>query len=192
MGANLKTAFVVDVESTCWNTKEEQGSKPNEIIEIGIVSIDLQTWKVSSPVSYLVAPRFSEVSKFCEELTGWTAEAIAGGGTMEATFAAIQSEFQMSSGHVWFSCGEYDRNKLSSYGPGSVGDLYGIAAVDNPFDRMRSHVNIKTLFAIKHFLRKEVGMAQMLSMINKPLEGRHHNGGDDAWNIAKLVRHVLS
>lgn len=192
MGANLNTVFVVDVESTCWDTKEEQGNQPNEVIEIGICSIDIKSGKVSDPASYIINPQFTKVSPFCTELTGWTQADIEAGANMRTTLAAIAADYGMTRHHVWFSCGEYDRIKLSSYERGGVGELYGIPAEENPFDMMRSHINIKTLFALKHALKREIGMAAMLKMMNAQLEGRHHNGADDAWNIAKIVKYVLS
>ncbi|GCB43383.1 exonuclease [Streptomyces sp. NL15-2K] len=41
-----------------------------------------------------------------------------------------------------------------------------------------------------HGLRKRPGMAQALRIAGLPLEGRHHRGEDDAWNIAALVLHL--
>jgi inhibitor of KinA sporulation pathway (predicted exonuclease) len=37
-----------------------------------------------------------------------------------------------------------------------------------------------------------MGMDRMLQHIGEKLEGRHHNGADDAANIAKIVRKVLA
>jgi len=34
-------------------------------------------------------------------------------------------------------------------------------------------------------------MAQALEMLGLPLEGTHHRGGDDAWNIARLLAELL-
>ncbi|NEP54584.1 MAG: hypothetical protein F6K65_39655, partial [Moorea sp. SIO3C2] len=53
------------------------------------------------------------------------------------------------------------------------------------------HINIKTLFAISQALPHEVGMAQALDLLNLPLEGTHHRGGDDAWNIARIFSRLL-
>ncbi|GAA2642620.1 hypothetical protein [Nonomuraea recticatena] len=36
------------------------------------------------------------------------------------------------------------------------------------------------------------GMAQALQVAGLPLEGRHHRGEDDAWNIAALTLHLVS
>lgn len=35
-------------------------------------------------------------------------------------------------------------------------------------------------------------MAQALKIAGLPLEGRHHRGDDDAWNIAALVLYLVS
>lgn len=193
MGANLTKVFVVDVEATCWETPEEQGDKPNEIIEIGICALDFRTGLISNGRSYVVKPRFTEVSEFCTRLTGWTQADVNGGVPILDVMKTISLDIGMSKHHVWFSCGEYDRVKLSSDDMGgTLSTLYGIERYQNPFAQMRSHVNIKTLFAMKHKLTKEMGMARMLEKIGEPLEGRHHNGLADAMNIAKIVRHVLS
>jgi inhibitor of KinA sporulation pathway (predicted exonuclease) len=199
MGANLKTVFVVDVESTCWERDpdfadgELQGDQPNEIIEIGVAALDLKTGAIFQRDSIVVKPRFTKVSKFCTKLTGWTQEAIDRGVDITEALVNFRESFKVTKDHVWFSCGEYDRIKLSSLtGKAGVHGLYGIEAHSNPFDLMRSHVNIKTLFAMKYKLNRELGMDAMLKYIDETLQGQHHSGADDAFNIAKIVRKVLT
>lgn len=34
-------------------------------------------------------------------------------------------------------------------------------------------------------------MAQALELLNIPLEGTHHRGGDDAWNIAGILAKLI-
>ncbi len=46
---------------------------------------------------------------------------------------------------------------------------------------------MKAAFTASYGLRKRPGMAQALTVAGLPLEGRHHRGDDDAWNIAALV-----
>lgn len=191
MGANLRKVMVVDVEATCWATKEEQGDQPNEIIEIGICSFDIQTRKTENLASYVVKPRFTKISKFCTELTGWTQAQVDLGNDVSVILPLIVDDYGLTKDHIWFSCGEYDRVKLGSQGKGSLLGLYGISRELNMFDQMR-HVNVKTLFALKHRLSREKGMASMLTHLKLNLEGRHHNGADDAFNIAKIVANVLS
>jgi inhibitor of KinA sporulation pathway (predicted exonuclease) len=54
-----------------------------------------------------------------------------------------------------------------------------------------SHINVKTLFALKHKLGHELGMAGALKYLNIELEGTHHRGKDDARNIAKILWQTL-
>jgi len=161
-------------------------------MEIGICELVMKTGEIRDASGYVVKPRFTEVSPFCTQLTGWTPEEIAEGSDIADVLKAIERDYGITREDVWFSCGEYDRVKLSSEGRAGVGGLYGIKRHDNPFSLMRSHFNIKTLFALKYRLNKEMAMDRMLQFIGQPLEGRHHNGCDDAYNIAKLVRHVLA
>lgn len=191
MGAKLDRVLICDIESTCWETPEEQGSQPNEIIEIGICALKVKTGEIVDARGYVVKPRFTKVSPFCTKLTGWTQEAVDKGSDIKDVLATVRQDYGMTKHHVWFSCGEYDRVKLGVEGGGSLHAIYGLQREDSPFAQMR-HVNIKTLFALKHRLPREMGMSRMLQHIGEALEGRHHNGSDDAYNIAKLVRHVLS
>lgn len=80
----------------------------------------------------------------------------------------------------WASWGDYDRDQFTRQCRDS--------GVDYPFgDR---HTNVKAAFAEAHRLRKRPGMARALEIAGLPLEGRHHCGEDDVWNIAVLVLHL--
>ena len=199
MGANLNTIYVVDVEATCWesdpdlNDGEEQNDQPNEVIEIGVAALDMRTRGVFQRASIVVKPRYTKVSKFCTRLTGWTQEDVDKGLDIVDALSQFREQFKGTKNHVWCSYGEYDRHKLSSMtGTPGLHHLYGILAKDNPFDQMRAHYNIKTLMALKHNLKRELGMAKALQFYGLPLEGKHHNGMDDACNIAKITSKVLS
>lgn len=45
--------------------------------------------------------------------------------------------------------------------------------------------------AVIYALPREVGMAQALELLDLPLEGTHHRGDDDAWNIAGILSKLL-
>ncbi|MCP4395816.1 MAG: DNA polymerase III, partial [bacterium] len=55
----------------------------------------------------------------------------------------------------------------------------------------RSHLNVKTLFAVTRGLKREVGLDTACGMLGRPLEGTHHRGHDDAWNIAGILCALL-
>lgn len=53
------------------------------------------------------------------------------------------------------------------------------------------HTNAKAVFATAFGLRRPAGMARALEIAGLPLQGRHHRGDDDSWNIAALVLCLL-
>lgn len=206
MKTNLKRIIVVDVEATCWATREEQGDQPNEIIEIGAVELNTRKneWVIENKTSIVVRPRHTKVTPFCTELTGWTQADVDAGDDILYAIAKFKDLFDPRENDTWVSYGAYDRRMLSSdtyqglggagiycgdYGP-MRGQLW-IDRLQNPFDRM-THMNVKTLFAFKERLSREIGLGKALKHLNMPFEGRHHNGADDAYNIAKITRHIFS
>lgn len=195
MAANLSEIIVVDVEATCWDkndTRDIQGQQPNEIIEIGVAVLNMKSRQVTNRASIVIQPVHSKVSAFCTELTGWTQEQVdAEGLTIREAFAEFTEMFK-PEGKVWCSYGEYDRWMLSSHTRQGVNPLFNLRHEENPFDQMRGHFNIKTLMALKHSLPREMGMSKALAYYGFTMEGRHHNGADDALNIAKIASRVLS
>ena len=60
-----------------------------------------------------------------------------------------------------------------------------------PYPFTDRHINLKWLFAQAQGLQRQVGMARALMMCDIPLEGTHHRGDDDAWNIGRLLQVLL-
>lgn len=55
----------------------------------------------------------------------------------------------------------------------------------------RSHLNVKTLFAIATGLGREVGMGGAYRQLGWEIEGVHHHGDDGAGNIAGVLCMLL-
>ena len=53
------------------------------------------------------------------------------------------------------------------------------------------HLNIKSLFAAALGLHHELGLDGACSKIGMTMEGTHHRGDDDAWNIAGVLCQLL-
>lgn len=187
--SHLSKVLVVDVEATCWENDAERNGQPNEIIEIGICQLDVPTRQLDKIDSIVVKPTLSTVSKFCENLTGWTQADVDGGMSIKEAIQLINDEYRPAPKQAWFSCGIYDKKMLTStsrfHGIGNY-----VPLEMNPFDKMQ-HFNVKTLFALKHRLKREMGLEGMLKYLNLEMEGRHHNGADDAKNISKIVLNIL-
>jgi inhibitor of KinA sporulation pathway (predicted exonuclease) len=175
----LDQILVIDVEATCWPSAPPEGQE-SEIIEIGICPLDVMTGERLDKRSILVKPENSKVSEFCSQLTSLTQKQVDKGLSFRKACALLEREYG-SKKRVWASYGDYDRSLFVRQ--------CEARDVDYPFGA--SHINVKSLFGIMHCLPYEIGMARALAMLGMELEGRHHRGEDDAWNIALLLSHLL-
>jgi inhibitor of KinA sporulation pathway (predicted exonuclease) len=167
--------LVVDVEATCWDGEPPPG-QVHEIIEIGVCVVDLDRRERGERRSILVRPRRSQVSAFCTELTGLSQAEVDSGIDFADACAVLRHELRADS-RAWGSWGDYDRKQFERQ--------CAATAVAYPFSSR--HRNLKAEFTERLGLRKRPGMAQALQLAGLALEGRHHRGVDDAWNIAALA-----
>jgi inhibitor of KinA sporulation pathway (predicted exonuclease) len=82
----------------------------------------------------------------------------------------------------WTSWGAYDRRQFERQ--------CRAAGVRYPFGSR--HVNAKLTFSETYGLTRRLGMKAAMEHAGLPLEGRHHSGADDVWNIAALVLRMAS
>jgi inhibitor of KinA sporulation pathway (predicted exonuclease) len=204
MDATGRTLWnVVDVEATCW-ADEPPAGMVSEIIEIGLTVLDLADvtggghgdgggdgdgddgraaggrGERIARHRILVRPERSAVSGFCTELTGLT-QAEVETGVSFAEACTILARDHAAGVRPWTSWGDYDRKQFTRQ----------CQASDTAYPFGARHVNAKAEFTRVHELRKRPGMAQALEFAGLPLEGRHHSGADDAWNIAALILDVM-
>lgn len=180
----LDQMLVVDIEATCWENSVPP-EQESEIVEIGLCLLDVASWQPHNKRSILVRPERSTVSPFCTQLTSLTQAQVAQGISFAEACMLLQTAYG-SRERIWASYGESDRLHFERQ--------CHSRQIAYPF--APRHINIKALFALWHALPKEVGMATALQIAGLPLEGRHHRGDDDAWNItmlfASMMRHGRS
>lgn len=179
MSKKLDQILVIDLEATCWEGKAPEGMR-SEIIEIGICPLELHTGRRLEKRSILVRPIASTVSPFCTSLTTLTQADVDAGMPFTMACELLRKEYH-SRDRVWASFGDYDRTMFQEQCK-QTGVIY-------PFGPR--HLNVKTLFALARGLPAEIGMAGSLEMLGMPLEGTHHRGHDDAWNIAGILDQLL-
>ncbi len=176
MAKILDKILVVDVEATCWEGKNPDGME-NEIIEIGVCLLDVKSGEITNNIGILVKPENSVISPFCTNLTTITQKMIDEEGiSFKEACNVLRNEYKSQS-RAWASFGAYDFNQFQRQ--------CASTGLPNPFNS--SHINVKTLFALKKKLVHEQGMAGALAILGIPLEGTHHRGVDDAKNIAKIL-----
>lgn len=167
---------VIDIEATCTNDKNKLFL--NEIIEIGICVIDCKFGKIYNSEGIFVKPKCSEITEFCTGLTGITKEDVEHAPSFLEVCETLKNTYKTNE-RVWASYGNYDKNQF----------LRQCLRENVQYPFSNQHINIKTLVAL--ISGKRMGMDKALNYFEIPLEGKHHRGFDDAFNIAKIFHKIL-
>lgn len=178
MPRNLDQIVVIDIESCCWRGNPPLGQM-NEIIEVGLALIDTPSLEIINRESYMIRPQHSEISDFCTQLTGITKDMVKDGKDFKKVCNLIQNNYGTQQ-RIWASFGEYDKKHFRK--------MCSVFNAEYPFSDM--HWNIKTMASI-FYGWPEMGMDKLLKKIGMKLEGEHHRGVDDAYNIAKILIGIL-
>ena len=175
MAKRLDQILVIDLESTCWEGEPPEGQQ-SEIIEVGLCTVDVQKMERIEKKSILIKPERSQISPFCTQLTTLTPQMFEGAGTLRDATRILKKE-HLSKDRLWASWGDYDRRQFERTCKATgVGYPFGI-----------SHLNVKTLFAAAMGHDHELGLDGAYERLGMTMEGTHHRGHDDAWNIAGVL-----
>ena len=181
MAKLLDQILVIDIESTCWDGLVPPPGQMSEIIEVGLCVVDVAKLERLEKRCILIRPVRSQISEFCTKLTTLTPDQFQTAGTLADVVSVLKREYR-SLERLWGSWGDYDRNQFQR--------VCKELTVPYPFGTR--HLNIKTLFAVAHADLKEPGLDQACERLGRPLEGTHHRGVDDAWNIAGILCELLA
>jgi inhibitor of KinA sporulation pathway (predicted exonuclease) len=182
-------ALALDLELTCWESAPPPGQQP-EIIEIGIVEIDTSGPEIINAARYLVRPRTSEISDYCERLTGLTRLEVKQDGrrlsevlrTIENVFAPTHKVL-LTWGNDWRAIENACREEVFATAIGSRSLLAYVRL--NPFPP-ENVVNLGALVSLWSGADRRVGMYEAMAAAGVAPEGRQHRAFDDAFNLARL------
>ena len=121
------------------------------------------------------------MSAFCTHLTTLTAVQLKDAGSLADAVSVLKKEFR-SQERLWASWGDYDRRQFER--------VCKEFDVGYPFGT--THLNVKSLFAVAHGLGREAGLDGACHRLGLTMEGTHHRGDDDAWNIAAVLCVLLA
>jgi len=175
MAKKLDCALVIDVESTCWEHEPPRG-QTSEIIEVGLCMVDLQLLERRDRRSIMVRPMMSEVGEFCTRLTGITPDMVAHAPTLPEALQILRDQYR-SDERLFASWGDYDRNQF----------MRNCRTFDLKYPFGPTHLNVKTLFSAAFGLSCELGIDAACARLGLTMEGAHHRGVDDAWNVARIL-----
>jgi inhibitor of KinA sporulation pathway (predicted exonuclease) len=179
MAKKLDQILVVDLEATCWPGDPPHGQE-SDIIEIGLCTLDVATGRRVEKASIVVRPERSTISAYCTALTTLTQEEVDQGISFRDACDLLRMRYG-SRQRLWASFGDYDRLMFQRESQNH--------GVEYPFGK--GHINVKSLFAVVQGLEEELPLDEAMEWLGFPLEGHHHRGEDDAWNIARILGHIL-
>ena len=160
---SIKNVIIFDLEATCNDT----GNWENETIQIGAISC-----LFGSTFNAYIKPVRTAITPFCTTLTGITPEIAAKGFSFKDALSAFIS--WAGTDPVFASWGYYDKHQIAK----------DCAAHNLPLPLM-NHVSLKHNYArLKNSSPK--GMKDVLRREGLKMDGRHHDGLDDAINISKI------
>lgn len=165
--------LIIDFELTCWEGDPPLGQQP-EIIEIGLVEVDIASLTIIRSHSYLVRPELSEVSDYCERLTGHSAAKLRKQGQTLNSVAAQLVKKMGSSSKAWFAWGS-DRQAI-------MRDCQA-KSVENPFSE--AFHDLGQQFTFMAGANSAIGLTKAMRMMGLEREGRVHSGVDDALDTAR-------
>lgn len=183
----MNKIIIIDLECTCWDDTDIN-PQYQEIIQIGICELDLLTLTISKLKSFIVKPKFSKVSKYCEELTGLTQHDVDNGLTLEEAYKLIKAEYKPRDA-LWGAWSHWDL------------EMFGIENKRHdlqPIFWEGRFVNLKTMW---HMLAPKVynidvkdmnGLDDATQIAGLEFAGkRRHTGDGDAFHTAILMQNLL-
>jgi inhibitor of KinA sporulation pathway (predicted exonuclease) len=152
----------------------------SEIIEIGVCVVDLLTLERRERRSLLVKPARSDVGEFCTQLTGITPAMVAAAVPLADALQILRDEYR-SPDRLFASWGDYDRDQF----------LRNCHSYDLPYPFGPTHLNVKNLYSAAFGLPRELGLDEACARLGLTMDGAHHRGVDDAWNVARILGLLL-
>lgn len=176
--------LVYDLELTCWEKKLFDGSldksppegMENEIIQFGYVIIDKQTNKIIEKGSWIIKPKKSKISEFCEGLTGISQEKVDKEGISFEKFRKIISQkgWKYIPNMSW---GYRDHYQLKEH----------CEKRNLDFPLSDTHNCAKSLFSSWTGRSKGWGVKRAIERLGLEFEGDQHDAMWDAYNTALIL-----
>jgi 3'-5' exoribonuclease 1 len=166
------------LELTCWNKAPLPGLH-NEIIEIGIVEMDLSTLAITCEAQYFVRPSGRwEISGYCTKITGITKSDIIRADSLEEVLKGLEPRFQP------------DGKRTAAWG-NDVAVLKNACASANLESPFRRSLDLSQLFRELFLLPDRLSLEAALQHLGMTFEGIKHGALPDARNEARLHSAVL-
>jgi inhibitor of KinA sporulation pathway (predicted exonuclease) len=149
-----------------------------EVIEIGVVEMDLQTLAITRERSHFVRPRRWEISERCTELTGITKDDIKDARPFPEVLASLTEEFSPSKA----LCCTWGKDA------GLIGSSWQAQGLKTP---LRYLLDLARLFEGLFLLKQTAGLRSAVDMLGLEFDGVPHGALVDARNAARVHAAVI-
>lgn len=177
---SLEKILVLDLEFTCWMGRPPKGMQ-QEIVEIGIVEVDIKRDKIIKTQRILVKPENSEISKFCTELTGIKQSDVENEGIELRAANDILINDYNSKNSIWSSWGSYDKKHYIKE--------CSLKKIDYPFSI--DYIDLQKKYSEHLETKRLYGVENALFDLNLKFEGKPHSALDDAYNTARILLNMI-
>ena len=172
-------ALYIDLECLCWDGPAPPGMK-QDIIEIGVVEMDLGTLQIVQESSYFIRPKRWEISSKCTtQLTGIVREDILTARSFSEVLTDIAEKFRPAATPccAWGN----DHSLLSIH--------CDLMRVRNPF---KQPIDLCKVFKGLIAARQTLGLGDAVTMLGLKFEGVPHGALPDARNTARVHAAMMS
>lgn len=173
--STIQTALHIDLELNC-PERFEPGDADPEIIEIGIVQLDIASLRIVRQRDYLVRPH-RDISRRCTKITGLTNEDFKGSKPFTDVIARIGSEWP---------------GKATSIAWGEDGATLMRASrhhhVRMPFSRS---IDLSQIVRQALLFENQLSLRAALELLGVKFEGCAHMALADARNTARLHAEIM-
>jgi inhibitor of KinA sporulation pathway (predicted exonuclease) len=170
-------SIYIDVELSCWAGPPPPGMR-QEIIEIGMVEMDLQTLEITRERSHFVRPKRWDISDRCTKLTGINPDDIRIARPFPDVIGSLAKEFSPSTALccTWGNDG------------GLIAASWREHGLRSP---LRNLLDLAQLFQGLLLLKQTASLRKAVSMLALEFEGIPHGALADARNTASVHAVVL-
>lgn len=176
------TPVLIDFEMTCWSNKDRIEAACREIIQIGAVKLN-ENLDVVDRMTLNVKPVFVDsISSKCTKITGLVWKDLSEAVVFEVALE-ILTEWMGSDVRI-FAWGPDDKLQfLTECKTKNVDD-----EKLKPFEKW---TDLQAVFKGLCGLKKRMSLTNALYIAGYDFEGKQHDAGDDAYNTARLIKHVF-
>jgi inhibitor of KinA sporulation pathway (predicted exonuclease) len=170
-------AIYIDTEQNCWAGSPPPGMR-QDIIEIGVVEMDLQALEITRENSYFVRPKRWEISELCTDLTGITKDDIQRARPFPDVIDSLTQEFTPSKALccAW----GHDASLIAS-----TCQTHGLKTP------LRYRLDLSQLFQWLFLSKQTPSLQHAVEMLGMEFDGVPHGALVDARNTARVHAAVI-